>query len=187
MTYIIKPLISSWQRQIILGTILGGSSLVKTEGRNCYLSMRGRNLGWIEYKSQAIDMLAPPNPFLTTKTGYFRWHSCCSPLLNDFYDLFYRNGKKTANMDVLNELRDIGLSIWFLDSGKIKDKELYMNTVYLGEDGTKIVNQYFREIDLISEVIGTKVHLDKPSTSKFIEIIVHLIPEFMYGSLQEML
>ena len=51
MTYENSPIIKSYQKQILYGTILGGSSIVNpTYGRNCYLAMRDNNLNWLSYK-----------------------------------------------------------------------------------------------------------------------------------------
>jgi len=40
-----------WQEQIIIGTVLGGSSLTKPpKGKNYYLSMRSKEELWLRFK-----------------------------------------------------------------------------------------------------------------------------------------
>lgn len=181
MTYYLKPKVTEWQRQVIIGTLMGGSTIMKpSTGNNCYLSMRGKNGKWLQCKAQEIGFI-PPNPFYLENNKYFRWHSSCSPVFNDFYELFYENGKKVAKMDVLDSLRAIGLAIWFLDSAIVKKEVMKLNVKSFCEDSRSVINEYFKLIDLNGELINTKIVMDKKSTSKFIQIIGDYIPEFLLG------
>lgn len=191
MTYYIGPQVSDWQKQIIIGTVLGGSSIIKpTGGRNSYLSMRGKEAYWIEYKSHELKDLASPNPFLIEKDNkYFRWHSLCYPVFNDLYQKFYEDGKKKVSMEVLNELRDIGLAVWFIDGGKLEKGTVCINATSFGEKGGNTISQYFNEIGLPSYVKSKgnshKVLLTPPSTVKFLQTIVDKIPAFLRYRLEE--
>ena len=192
MTYVWKDNIDDWQAQVLKGTILGGSSLVKAKTcRSCYLSMRGKDGRWVDYKSQELNFLLPQNPYHIEKNGYFRWHSRCSPLLNDYHGMFYKDGKRFVDAEVLNGLRDIGLAVWYLDAGSIKKGRVRIGTTLLGEDGTKTVNQYFMELDLVSEIVVTSVcggfcvSLDEKSTERFLRVIGGVVPEFMSYCLAE--
>ncbi len=177
MTYIKVPNITDDQRQIICGTVLGGSSIVKPKsGRNAYLSMRGTNPKWIQCKAQELELFLPQNPFLPQKdNSYYRWHSSCSPVFNEFKELFYEDGQKVAKMDVLNSLRNIGLAVWFLDCGRIVDNKIVMN---LNFKDVKPILQYFTEIDLIFKM-NKKIEFDEVSSKKFIQVIGNCIPSFM--------
>jgi hypothetical protein len=191
MTYYIGPQITPWQRQIIIGTILGGSSIVKPKGgRNSYLSMRGKDAYWLEYKSQELKNLASPTPFLIeNENKYFRWHSLCYPEFNEYHELFYRSGKKCVSMEVLNELRDIGLAIWFLDGGKLDRGRIVFNTNVFKEAGTKLISQYFNEISMNSDAIikgnSFRVTIEADSVDKFFKVIAKQVPQFMLHKLVE--
>ena len=55
MTYQNGPTLNSYQKQILLGTILGGSSIIKPErGKNCYLAMRDYDQEWLSYKIELL-------------------------------------------------------------------------------------------------------------------------------------
>lgn len=190
MTYYISPPVSDWQRQIILGTVLGGSSIVRpVGGKNSYLSMRGKDAYWLEYKNHELKDLASPNPFLIEKDNkYFRWHSLCYPVFNDYHALFYEGRKKTVRIDVLNELRDIGLAVWFLDGGRYERRHVLLNTTTFGEEGTETVCQYFNEISLPAVVKkkgnSFKVQLEPNASLKFLKTVAHRVPEFMLHHLE---
>jgi hypothetical protein len=170
---------TSWQQQIIIGTILGGSSIVKTKNTiNCYLSMRGKNPKWLQCKAQELQYLSAQNPY-HAEGKYYRWHSRCSPVFSEFREMFYKDGKKKINIDILNELRNIGLSVWFMDVGTLKDNKIIMKTRSLGKGGDIIAKQYFTEIDLNVEIVGNKLQFDEKSTEKFIKVVGDFIPKFM--------
>lgn len=185
MTYIVYEPLTNWQRQIVIGTILGGSSIIKPKtARSCYLSMRGTNPKWLECKAQEFPNLRSQNPYFTSGR-YYRWHSCCSPCLNEFRETFYKDGKKCISMDILNELRNIGLAVWFLDSGSMeKDRSCFHTTSYKKE-GTDIISQYLSEVGMDNEIVkkgnGFRVILDDKSTRKLIGVIGEIIPPFMYA------
>ena len=184
-----SPPITDYQRQIISGTILGGSSIVKPKtSRNHYLSMRSRDSKWIDYKSQNLENLSAQNSFYFEENGTIRWHSASYPIFNDFYAKFYEKGKRKTRMEVLDELRDIALAIWFLDSGKIKNKQLTMYTSCHGEKGTKTINKYFNEVGFPSDILDVgKIRLTEFATMEFIKTVDIYIPEFMWWTLQGMI
>lgn len=191
MTYYIGPKITPWQRQIILGTVLGGSSIVKPKGgRNSYLSMRGKDAYWLEYKSQELKNLASPTPFLIeNENKYFRWHSLCYPEFNEFHTSFYADGKKHVSMNIMNELRDIGLATWFLDGGKLEKNTIVFNTNVFREEGTNLIAQFFNEISIAAEPVikgkSFRVTIKEQSVEKFFKVISHRVPEFMLHNLVE--
>lgn len=184
MTYHVSPTLTNWQQQIIFGTVLGGSSIIKPpKCKNCYLSMRDKNEKWIRCKSQELSVISAPTPYHRTG-NYLRWHSICSPVFNVFYDLFYDgNGKRKVEMKVLDSLRDIGLAVWFIDAGRLQDNCVIINVNNLESEGAELVAQYFKEIDLNSSIIkvrkSLRVKLDDLSSKQFIALIGHCIPNFI--------
>lgn len=188
MTYFENPKITDWQKQIIMGTILGGSSIVKpAKGRNCYLFMRSKHRDWLTYKTAELGGFSSQRPF-NLEGNTLRWHSNCYPIFNDFHALFYKNGVKTITMQALDQLRDIGLAIWFGDAGKSKKDTLILNTHKFGQKGNKIISQYFREVgigktEIITERKSLRLSFTPDSSKKFLMIIGDRLPEFMQKKL----
>jgi len=184
MTYHISPNLTSWQQQIIFGTVLGGSSIIKPQkGRNCYLSMRDKNEKWIQCKVQELSVLSAPTSYHRSG-NYSRWHSICSPIFNDYYGLFYdADGNRKIEMGVLDSLRDVGLAVWFIDAGKLQDDCVIINVNNLGLKGAELVMEYFHAIDLNSFIIkirkSLRIKMDDLSSKQFITLIGHCIPKFM--------
>ena len=104
--HLMSPLMSNRQRQVIMGTILGGSSIIfPKHGRTCYLSMRDKRRNWLEYKAVELGSLSSSSPFTVEKTH--RWHSKCYPLFREFYEMFYKKGSRFLHIDTLSALSDI--------------------------------------------------------------------------------
>lgn len=187
MTYYESPVVTDWQKQIIMGTILGGSSLVKpTKGRNCYLFMRSRNKDWLMYKSHELKIFSSQRPF-TEEGNTLRWHSNCYPIFNEFRDLFYKNNKKILDMSVLDQLRDIGLAVWFGDCGRVKKNTIHLNTHKFGEEESNIIVKYFNEVGIESKFLkergNCRVAFTKEGSEKFLSTIGDCLPQFMYKKL----
>jgi hypothetical protein len=179
MTHIINPKITQRQRAFVIGTILGGSSIVKpTRGKNCYLSMRSRDIQWLRYKATELQSLASNNPITVEKTN--RWHSICYPLFNEFRDMFYDKGRRSLNLNNLSLLRDITLAIWFGDCGIRVHDSVVINTHIWNEEGTKIISEYFGYLGYESEIVkqrdNYRVRLDKKSSMDFFKIVAPHLP-----------
>ena len=176
------PQITPRQRQIIIGTILGGSSVVKPKnGKNCYLSMRGKNTKWLEWKAFQLDSLSSYEPFTIEKTN--RWHSFCLASFNEFKEKYYKNNNRNLKLKELELLWDVALATWYGDSGKIANDLVVLNTNIWEESGTKIFIKYFKLIDynaqLITERGHCRIQLDKESSVKFLKLVGPQLPEFL--------
>lgn len=179
MTFYTNPSYSNWQEQIIRGTILGGSSIIKpVNGRNCYLIMRSSNEGWLNYKALELKKFCNNQNCISRYKDIFIWRSSCYPIFNDYYKLFYKDGEKMISMESLNPLRDIGLAIWFVDSGVINDKKVTFNLAKYGENNVLVVKKYFNLLGFDIEK-GKKLILTEESSNKFLKITAHCLPKFV--------
>ena len=173
------PLISSRQHNIIMGTILGGSSIVLPKnGKNCYLSMRGKEANWLEYKALELSNLSSKEPFTIEVTN--RWHSSCYPVFAQYKTDFYRNNERRLKIDVLNLMKDISLAVWFGDTGKYENGHVILNTHIWGKNNNKILIKYFTNItyhaDTYEENGSYRIRLDKESSQLFMELVVPHLP-----------
>jgi hypothetical protein len=177
----------TYENQVVVGTVLGGSSLIKPpKGANYYLSMRDQNELWLKYKMEEM-----PHLFGKSKIHIYgktlRVNSCCSPILTEMKDLLYDGTKRIILMETLDKLMDIGLSTWFLDGGNKTGrncKNAYINTTKYGQEGTEIVLQYFNEVGMPCNInrdgYRLKVLFTVKGTEVLFKTIAHKFPKFMY-------
>lgn len=168
------PPLTTRQKQVIIGTILGGSSVIKPkQGKNCYLSMRGKDGEWLEHKAMFLSNIASPKPFTIESTN--RWHSLCFPEMNYFREKFYRDNKRCLRLEELEMLWDVALAVWYGDCGKTKNDRVIINTHIWGETGTHIILRYFELIDYEPELFlerkNFRVRLSKKSSEEFHQLI----------------
>jgi|GEM_PF-2487554 len=157
--------------QVIAGTILGGSSLIKPKkGKHYYLSMRDKNAEWLEYKAKILSNFASLEPFTKEKTN--RWHSLCFPVFDQFARLFYKEGKRHLDVEsISNKLSTFGILIWYGDCGSYKDKKIIFNTRIWGKEGTEALSYYFTLCGWQTEIIENKIILDEESSYKLIRML----------------
>ncbi|RDJ35550.1 MAG: hypothetical protein DWQ19_12090 [Crenarchaeota archaeon] len=181
MTHYINPMVAKRQLQIIKGTILGGSSLVKpTKGRNCYLSMRGKNAKWIDYKASELSVYSSLAPFTLEKTN--RWHSLCYPIFSEMREMFYDGKKRCLNPNALDDLQDIAFMIWYGDAGHYKNNSIILNTNIWGKKGTEVIGEYFNLLNynciIFKNRESYRIRLDEDSSLDLLKKISPHFPHF---------
>lgn len=178
-----------FEHQVLIGTILGGSSLVRPpKGRNYYLSMRNKNEMWLQYK-----MAEMPNFFKNPKIHKYgsthRCNSSCCQTLTEIHNSLYDDiSQRKISMEVLDSLHDVALAVWFLDGGSKTGrgrKNAYINTTKFGTEGTQTVLKYFNEIgmpcNLNRDGNRLKVLFSVEGTIQFFKVTAHRFPTFMYN------
>lgn len=178
-----------FQRQVLVGTVLGGSSLVKSaKSVNYHLSMRDKNMKWLEYKmAEMPDYFADSTIFYSG--GTYRCNSISCSELTEFQKLMYSESRRLITMEILDKLMDIGIAVWFLDSGSKTGrnrKNAYINTTRFGNKA-KVIEKYFNEIDmpckLNKDSKRTKVLFTVDGTLSLLKTIAHRFPPFMYDKI----
>lgn len=175
--HFINPPITKRQEQIIIGTILGGSSIIRS-GKGSYLSMRDKNGKWLDYKAQELAVLAAPKPFTLEKTN--RWHSLCYPIFTDMKKRFYNaQHQRALKLESLELLSDMALTVWFLDAGYIVNKnQVVLKTHIWGEKGTKTIMKYFNLLEYEPKLQIDRHYYRIMLNKKFLELIEPVIPIF---------
>lgn len=178
----------NFQTQVLVGTVLGGSSLVKPpKGINYYLSMRSQNNRWLEYKMAEMHDFFKEPAKLHQYGKTYRCNSCCSERITNLRQDLYEKGKRKIRMEVLDTLTDTGIAVWFLDSGGKtgrSKKNAYINTTKFGEEGSKIVMQYFCEIGMPCNINHDgnrlKILFSVEGSLCLLKTIAHRFPTFMH-------
>lgn len=177
----------NFEEQVLIGTVLGGSSLVKPpKGVNYYLSMRSQDQKWLEYKMLEMHSFFPVVKFHKYGTT-FRCNSCCHPKISNLYEKIYKNQKREIQMETLDLLTDTAIAVWFLDSGSKtgrSKKNAYINTTKFGQEGSQVILKYFNEIGMPCNINHDgnrlKVLFSVQGTEVLLKTIAHRFPTFMY-------
>jgi hypothetical protein len=185
VTYLNNPTVTEWHRQIILGTVLGGSSIVlPRRGRNCYLAMRSKDGRWLKYKADELSELAASQSPCRVEKQTIRWHSSCYPIFSEMRRLLYDgDGNRLLSVEILNPLKDIGMAVWYCDRGRVIKGRAVINTFMYGVEGTEVAVRYFNEVGIECEVFRQRgkprVRMTTKGTQDLFRIIAHRVPVFM--------
>lgn len=189
MTYEYSPQLKHNQGQVLYGTILGGSSIVKpTHGKNCYLAMRDNNHDWLEYKVNELkDYFKIDSNTIKKDKNTYRCYSVAYPVFNSLHKEFYNDGKKFIDRELLERLNDVAWMVWFVDSGKKSKRKAYLRTHKFGLEGTKTIAEYFNSLDCECDFKLTRERYEIVFTHKgsieFMSTFAHRLPEFMLKEL----
>jgi len=180
MTHTINPKVTQNQKFLIIGTILGGSSIIKPKkGKNCYMSMRDKDMDWLKFKADQLKDLASRSPLTIEKTN--RWHSICYPIFNEYHDMFYKGKNRVLNIDHLNLLHDSSIAIWFGDVGKCEKGSVVMNTNIWGKKGSETIVEYFKSLDWQAELFmerkNYRVKISEESAKDFLKLCDPYLPK----------
>lgn len=185
MTHQFSPQITEKQKQIIYGTILGGSSIIRPKkGKNCYLAMRDKSKDWLEYKIKLLNNLFKNNDDIIKKDkNTYRCYSIAYPLFNEVHKIFYNEKNKIISRSTLDLLTDQAWMVWFTDSGRKTKRKCYLRTHKFGEQGTLTIAEYFNSLECECEVHTSRNRFEIVFTNKgsleFLKIISPSKPSFL--------
>jgi hypothetical protein len=185
MTHQASPQITEKQKQIIYGTILGGSSIIMPKkGKNCYLAMRDKNEQWLKYKINLLQNLFKNNENIIKKDkNTYRCYSIAYPIFSHIHNVFYKEKNKIISRNTLDLLTDQAWMIWFTDAGRQTKRKCYLRTHKFGEQGTLTIAEYFNSLECECEVHTSRGRFEVVFTNKgtieFLKIIAPSKPSFL--------
>lgn len=176
------------QRQIVLGSLLGGGFLC-SGAKNNYFCMRHqhKHLPWLQTKAKEISYYAAATPWYMSGTTC-TWRSVSHPIFTELRNFCYPEGKKKMCMEWLDQMRDIGLAVWYGDSGTLigrKQKNACLRTQSFGLEGNQIIERYFNEVDIPCKINKSRsshiIVFTVPGTEALIRMISPWLPKNRYS------
>lgn len=173
--------LSNREKQTILGTLLGTSSIIHPKkSKNPHLLMRcnkNSNVYWLRCKAEELRKLSRPKSFIEDETGY-RWNSFSNNLFFEYKNLFYEKGIKQVKMEVLDSLNDLGLCTWFLDKGIHRENLCGFKISSLDKKSISNIVEYFFTIGfpITNKNYNELLFKTREVSEKFIKLIDHCIP-----------
>lgn len=188
MTHYINPKLSERERDIIKGTVLGGSSIIKPSGgKNCYLSMRSKDGQWLDFKAHELNGLSSQEPVTIEKTN--RWHSLCYPIFNDIRSLFWDKKERKISDKAFEGISFVSYMIWFGDAGIYKNGIVVLNTHVWGEEGTNKIVKHLNSVNYNASVFlerkNFRVKLSNESSFNFMRSISVFFPHFLAAKISK--
>lgn len=191
--------ISTIQRQILYGIILGDGYLQETGKRNARLRLEhGKNQK--EYLYWKVDMLkklfqGKPkyieriHPQTRRRYGYWRCQSQSTPYLGKLRKIFYPEGEKKIPKNLSNYLTARTLTVWYMDDGYFSQRD-HSSYLYLGKVGLKEAEITSRTLldlfDLPNKILDKKrkgyvIYFFPKTVDKLRRLLKkYILPQFNY-------
>lgn len=119
-------------KQVLFGSLLGDCSLISS-GKNCYYEETHsiRQKDYLIWKNNFLKIFNGYTKFKVYKSSKsskmyksFLLKTLSFPILYNYYKEFYQHGRKVINKNILDQLRELGLTIWYLDDGHVTPEGL---------------------------------------------------------------
>lgn len=124
--------LTSTQRAVLVGSMLGDGTLRKQGTRTNALfevNHAAKHRTYVDWKWSHFReyVLTPPKPRQSNGGRIaYRFTTRSLPVFTDYYQWFYRNGRKRLPHDL--ELDPLMLAVWFMDDGAKSRSACYLNT-----------------------------------------------------------
>lgn len=173
-------ILTSRQKAIIVGSILGDAYVQKTGEKNARLRLEHgfRQKEYLFWKAEELKRLFQGKPAFVRRrhplTGkvykYWRWQSNSTPILGRLRKIFYQNGKKIIPENLSKLLTSkLALSVWYMDDGYyyVRDRCAY---IYLG-------NVTNNEADIASQTLEKNFGLETQVRKKKKGFVLYFSPQ----------
>ncbi len=161
--------ISSIQKDILIGTILGDAHLQKTGEKNSRLRLEhGANQK--EYLFWKVKNLSPffqgrptyierMHPLSGATYKYWRHQSQSGPYLGKLRKIFYRDGKKKIPENIEKFITPRSIAVWYMDDGYYYNRDR-CSYLYLGNveknDAENVKEALANKLKLLVKVLAKK-------------------------------
>ena len=190
-------LFTKQQLQVFLGGMLGDGSLsIPSDCKNAYYSFAHslKQKGYALWKYEILKNLCfNPSESSTLDKRTNKIYSSIkiktytNELFTIYYNKFYKNtdsGKiKYINSEILEQLDDLGIDIWFMDDGYKNHYSYSLSTNCFTEEDLEIIINFFKtKYDITMSIhSGDVLYIHKKDRDKFTKIIEkHIHSELQY-------
>ncbi|MFH1364684.1 MAG: hypothetical protein ABIH52_03420 [Candidatus Aenigmatarchaeota archaeon] len=194
-----KVKIDENSKQILLGSLLGDGTLSyssKTKKSAYYRETHSsKQEGYLIWKNMIcfthfVSRLIKYKQFEKTQQKYYekiRVSTRSSDLFLDLRELFYPNGIKVVSREILNQLNELGIAVWYCDDGNYHflKKNVRILTDSFSYNEQKLIQEWFKEEwNLNCKITRRKtgsyyIEFNVKESAKFLYLIKDYIPPSM--------
>lgn len=182
--------LTTFQKEVLLGTMLGDSSFKKGKGCinpaiQCAHGIKQKE--YCEYKTQIFSNLGAYCKYHKRNTPdkrngkYYEDYTMyipANPMLEEWYNLFYPNGKKVIPLELLDTFTEISLAFMFMDDGSKTGEHAYeiATNCFSASDITAFRQMLKNKFNLDTTMLGQNVTYIKTNSQRLFE---HLISPYL--------
>jgi hypothetical protein len=178
--------LSSWQRELVIGSLLGDAYLMPTTSGCCFRVNHGlQQRECVDWKYILLATYVRTPPRESGNCYYFR--TVTHPEFSAYRRLFYQNSRKIIPVELLYEqFTGFSLAVWLMDDGAFDGKQLRLNTQSFSLEENEALG------DLLRAKLGIEARLNRDkdryrlricsASLKRLKRLVepHIIPSMLY-------
>lgn len=190
-------MISSREKEIITGTVLGDAHLAKLKtGARLEITHSEKQkdyLFWLQKELRKLSL----NPWKITifdkryNRDYFQWRfsTKVNAIFTEFHNLFYKRRKKIIPKNISDILvSSLSLAVWFMDDGGRRNDSygLFLNTLSFTKPEHELLQRCLKtNFSLDSRLHwvqdGFRIYIPCKDAKRFCEIVYpHILPSMRY-------
>ena len=181
-----ETLLSSLQRQLIVGSLLGDAYLMPTTSGYCFRVNHGlQQRDYVDWKFNLLARFVRTPPRESGKCYYFR--TVTHPEFSLYREFFYANSRKVVPVELLHEqFTEFSLAVWLMDDGAAEGKQLRLNTQSFSHSENQMLLNFLRakfgiEARLNRDKDRYRLRITDASVSRLKRLVCpHLIPSMLY-------
>jgi recombination protein RecA len=178
--------LSSRQRELVIGALLGDGYLMPTTAGCCFRVNHGlRQRDYVDWKFRILVDLVRTPPRESGNCYYFRTVS--HPEFALLRQLFYVNGRKTVPVELLFEqFTEFSLAVWLMDDGTVDGRQLRLNTQSFSKDESGALASVLRaklgiDASLNRDKDSYRLRIMASSMARFRSLVQgYVIPSMLY-------
>ena len=191
--------LSEFQRQVLVGTLLGDGCLETRNGRTYRLKIEHSvsQKDYVDWKYQVFKNFTLSEPRIHKRMSYglVRENYCFSTVshgsLRFYGQQFYKNNKKVMPKIISKILTPLVLAVWFMDDGSIKSKQhkalVIHSQSFNKQDLEKVIKVLETKYGIKSTLrkrkdgSGFVLYLLSETVNRFIDLVKeHILPSMQY-------
>jgi DNA polymerase III gamma/tau subunit len=199
-------IIPSEAEQIILGTLLGDSSMSLSSGGIPRLIIKQGIQQSLYYydKREILGDLFSSEYISDNHAGWGKPVLVCNSKnrreLLPIYKLVYNNGRKMITKELLNSLTPLSLAVWYMDDGSLLSKDssrkgsVHLSTYSFSKEENELIISYIKEKFGITFILqkdtrgrgkGWSLRANVEDSNKFLTLISEFVPDYFNYKLQD--
>jgi len=155
------------QREVLLGTLCGDGHIQRNDSGSCHFEVGHsvKQLDLLTWKADVLrDWIPFSEPYKIVQEGYkskknpdkkfyrVEFYTKVAPVFNELRDLFYIEGVRAIRKEILDQMTERSLAVWFMDDGGYSTNSLDINGKWTDDAKEEIIEWFKSNWDITVQI-----------------------------------
>ncbi|MEW6592835.1 MAG: LAGLIDADG endonuclease [Candidatus Hadarchaeota archaeon] len=175
------------QRELIVGSLLGDGHLRPHRSKVVFEFLQStKRKFYVQWKHKMLGELACPQIYHNVgEREYYKLATKTHSELTEFYNLFYKGGRKIVPEKISKFLTPFAIAVWYMDDGSVSRGAAYFNTQGFNTRGQLLLIKALKRYHIIATLNRDgeyyRLRVLKRCNKRFLELVSpYILNEFKY-------